>query len=151
MIAIRLGNSSSKGAGWLPSKWRHSWKFVPKFLLSPPHWCSFPDLQHHQITSSDFYGHDTAGRSCSLSVQCASVRSRVVSILCCLISARTVLGSDPCLRLTRLVAGSRCVCVRYSRRTTSWLMTWSSERNRVVSRRISLLQAVAAAGWLAYV
>jgi hypothetical protein len=50
-------------------------------------------------------------------------------------------GSDPCVRVTRLLAG-----VRYSRLLTTWLTTWSSERNRVFSRSISQQQAVAAAG-----
>jgi hypothetical protein len=28
MIAVRIGNSSSEGAGWLSGKWRYPWKLV---------------------------------------------------------------------------------------------------------------------------
>jgi hypothetical protein len=87
MIAIRIGNSSSEGAGWMSSKWRHPWKL---FKINPV-LSSLVFVPRLTTPSTDFYDHDAAGKSRNLSVQWASVGAHV-SILCCLISVRTVFG-----------------------------------------------------------
>lgn len=148
MIAIRIGNRSSEGAGWLSRIGDIRWNLciinhVPSLLMFVP----------RLKTPSNYELWFLRPWYCGKVPQFfGSVGKRPIP--CCVytyfvlpyFSQNCILGSDPCVRLTRLLAGSRCMCVRYSRLTTSWLTTWSSERNRGVSRRISLLQAVAAAG-----